>query len=598
MQPQQLASKHVALHRVLALFHPHRKQLLMVLALILLSSIFGLAAPFLLRNIIDQALPAGDLHWLAWLTGALTTLACLATLAGLLQVQITTQVGQSIMHGLRIRVYAHLQLLSLGFFSTARNGEIQSRIANDIGGLQALVTYTAGELSRNLSVVLMTSLAMLALEWRLALFSFLVLPVALWISHRVGRIREAITYEQQERLADMASTVQESLSISGIILARTMGRSGDLTRRFTAKSEQVAALEVRSHTAGQWEWSIIGILLQTLPGLTLLLGGLLISQGSNEITIGTLTAIIALQEQLLWPLIEVLNSTVQIRSTRALFARIFDYLDRAPEVVEKADPVILNQETTSAAVQLRDVRFGYDKTLPPTLDGITFDVPAGSHTAIVGATGSGKTTLGYLLARLYDVDSGAILYEGVDLRELSFHSLSRLLGVVTQDPYLFNDTIAANLRFADPEATDADLAAAAKAAQLHTLISSLPQGYETIVGERGYRFSGGEKQRISLARTLLRGPRVLLLDEATSALDTITEQAIANALETVAKGCTRITIAHRLSAVRQADQIIVLSEGRIVERGRHEELLELKGFYTDLVLPGTKRPPSLPKLLK
>ncbi|HCJ7330846.1 TPA: ABC transporter ATP-binding protein [Citrobacter freundii] len=579
----ELAAKHVSLRRVLGLFKAYRGRLAVILALILLSSVAGIAAPFLLRAIIDVALPSGNLKLLAMLAGGLIALSCVGTAVRVLQVLITSKVGQSIMHDLRVRVYAHLQSLSLGFFTTARTGEVQSRIASDIGGLQALVTHTASELTRNVSLVVMTIIAMLALEWRLALFSFLVLPLAVWISHRVGQLREELTYEQQLRIADMSSAVQESLSISGIILARTMGRTGHLTRRFIHTSEGVAALEVRSHTAGQWQWAVIDLVLQALPALTLLLGGLLMSQGATAVTIGTLVAMIALQEQLLWPLEEVLESGVQMRTTRALFARIFEYLDRPVEILERSDPVILDRKSIRGAVRLHDVRFAYDKSQPPTIDSVSIDIPAGSHTAIVGATGSGKTTLGYLLARLYDVDAGSISYDGVDVRDLSFPSLNDVLGVVTQDPYLFNATIAENLRFAKPDATDEELIEAARVAQVHEMIASLPDGYGTLVGERGYRFSGGEKQRLALARTILRNPRVLLLDEATSALDTATERAMAHALESLARDRTTITIAHRLSTVRHADQIIVLDKGRVVERGNHDELLALGGRYAELV---------------
>ncbi|MET4898305.1 ABC transporter ATP-binding protein [Sphingomonadaceae bacterium jetA1] len=579
----ELAEKHVSLRRIAALFRPYAGRLALVLGLIVFSSIAGVASPFLLRAIIDQALPARDLGLLAILAGGLIAIAVVATVVGVVQVAMTSKIGQWIMHDLRVRVYGHLQSLSLGFFTTARTGEVQSRIASDIGGLQALVTHSASELTRNISMVVVTIAAMLALEWRLALFSFLVLPLAIWISHYVGRLREELTYEQQQRIADMASAVQESLSVSGIILARTMGRTAHLTRKFIRSSENVAALEVRSHTAGQWQWAIIGLVLQALPALTLLLGGLLMNPGAGGVTIGTLVAMIALQEQLLWPLEEVLESGVEMRTTRALFARIFDYLDRPVEIREREDAVTPDPATTRGAVCLRDVGFAYDKDGPRTIDGVSIDIPAGSHTAIVGATGSGKTTLGYLLARLYDVDTGSITYDGVDVRALSFRALSDMLGVVAQDPYLFNATIADNLRFAQPEASDDALIVAARAAQIHEMIVALPEGYDTMVGERGYRFSGGEKQRLALARTILRNPRVLLLDEATSALDPATERAMADALDILGKTRTTITIAHRLSTVRHADQIIVMQRGRVVERGTHAVLMGLGGVYAGLV---------------
>lgn len=578
----KLATKHVSIYRVLALFKPHAKRVSLIFALVAASSAAGAAAPFLLRRIIDEALPNGDLGFLLQLALGLIGVACAAAAMSVMQVMVTSVVGQAIMHDLRVRVYAHLQSLSLGFFTATRTGEIQSRIASDIGSLQALVTHTAADLVRSISTVAMTIIAMLLLEWRLAAFSFLVLPLAIWLSHRIGKIREALTYEQQLRIADMSSAVQESLSVSGIILTRTMGRIHQAIRRFTRTSEGVAALEVRSHTAGQWEWSLIDLVLQALPALTLLFGGWLMSQGAT-VTIGTLVAMIALQEQLLWPLQEMLRSGVEVRTTRALFARIFEYLDKPAEIAERAAPVTLDRGGIRGAVRLDNVSFAYDKSEPPTIADVTLDIPAGRHVAIVGATGSGKTTLGYLLARLYDVDAGAITYDGVDVRDLSFQSLTDMLGVVTQDPYLFHATIAENLRFARPDATDDDLIAAAATAQLHDLVNSLPKGYETLVGERGYRFSGGEKQRLSLARTILRNPRVLLLDEATSALDTATERAMTEALGALAKSRTTITIAHRLSTIQEADEIIVLDRGRVAERGNHIGLLARNGAYARLV---------------
>ena len=581
-----LAANHVSAGRILALFKPYKRQILRVVILLLFGSAVGMASPFLLRAIIDDALPKADIQLLIYLAGGLVGIAALSAGLNTLQIVMSTKIGQAIMHDLRVRLYSHLQSLSLSFFAATRSGEIQSRIASDIGGLQTLVTNTANELARNTSVVVMTAVAMFFLDWRLALFSMIAVPVSILLSDRVGKLRETITHEQQVRLGDMSAAVQESLSISGIILARTMGRGEHLTRRFTRTSEDVARLEVRSHTAGEWQWQMIYLILSILPALTLLLGGFLMNS-SVPVTIGTLVAMIALQEQLLWPLEELLSIGREVRKTRALFTRVFEYLDKPVEIKETADAVTFDKSQMRGAVRVENVSFSYPDSEKPTLSEISIDVPAGSSVAIVGSTGSGKTTLGYLLARLYDVECGSIRYDGIDIRNLSFDTLADMLGVVTQEPYLLYASVAENLRFAKPDATDEELINAAKIAQIHDSLAALPEGYDTIVGDRGYRFSGGEKQRLALARTILRNPPVLLLDEATSALDTKTERAMEAALANLSKDRTTITIAHRLSTIRRADQIVVLQQGRIVERGTHEELERLNGVYAALIKSGS-----------
>ncbi|VVN65413.1 ABC transporter ATP-binding protein [Pseudomonas fluorescens] len=580
-----LAAKHVSASRIIALFTPYKLQIARVICLILVCSAVAMASPFLLREIIDEALPNADMTLLAYLAGGLIGVAALTAWLNTLQIVMSTKIGQSIMHDLRVRLYSHLQSLSLSFFSATRSGEIQSRIASDIGGLQTLVTNMANELARNFSIVVMTTIAMFLLDWRLALFSMVAVPISIILSDRVGKKREAITHEQQVRLGDMSAAVQESLSISGVILARTMGRGAHLTQHFTHTSKDLARLEVRSHTAGEWQWQLILLMLSMFPALTLLLGGLLMNAGVPA-TIGTLVAMIALQEQLLWPLEGLLEIGRELRTTRALFTRVFEYLDKPVEITEKPDAVTLDRLQMQGAVRLENVGFSYPGSQEPTLSDVSIDIPAGSSVAIVGATGSGKTTLGYLLARLYDVNAGEIRYDNVDVRTLSFESVTHLLGVVTQEPYLLYASVADNLRFAKPDATDEELIAAAKIAQIHDSLSALPEGYDTLVGDRGYRFSGGEKQRLALARTILRNPAVLLLDEATSALDTRTERAMEVALAALSKGRTTITIAHRLSTIRHADQIVVLQRGRVVEKGTHTELTNLNGVYAALVKSG------------
>lgn len=579
-----LSSRHTSVGRILGLFKPWRMRLFMVALLIAFGAVIGVVSPFLLREIIDTALPDQDFGLLIWLVLGLLGISALGASISVLQTILSTKIGQAIMHDLRVGLYRHLQSLSLGFFIRTRTGEIQSRIANDIGGLQAVVSNTATDLARNLSVVVTTAIAMLLLDWRLALFSFAVLPPLIWLSNKVGELRERLTHDQQAGHANMSATVQETLSAPGIILSRTLAQGGFLTRRFAQVSSEVARLEVRAHTAGEWQWSLIYLFLSALPALTLLLGGWLIGQGM-VVTIGTLVALIALQEQLMWPLEELLQSGVRLRTTRALFTRIFEYMDTPPELTEPAQPRPFPATGPRGHVRLKGVSYRYQSETA-TLSDINMDIPAGSHVAIVGPTGAGKTTLGYLLARLADPNQGSITIDGIDLRQMSFEQLASVLGVVNQEPFLLNASIAENLRFARPEASDEELLAAAKTAQIHDFIMSLPQAYETTVGERGYRFSGGEKQRLALARTILRNPPVLLLDEATSALDNTTENAMSAALAKMAETRTVISIAHRLSTVRHADRIFVLKAGRLVEQGSHQELAALDGVYAQLLKAG------------
>jgi len=587
-RPADPAVRRANLRRIGRLFTPYRLRLGGVLALIVLSAALGVVPAFLLKRVLE-AIGSNDTRELSFAAGGMIAIAIVTGALGVVQTLLSNQVGQRVMHDLRAAVFRHLQRLSLAFFTRTRTGEVQSRISNDIGGVQNVVTTTATSIASNVTTVAATMVGMLLLSWQLALFAFALIPLFALLTRRVGNERRRIAKTTQETLADISSQVQESLSVSGILLGKTMGRGAELADRFESDSLRLAELEVRQRMAGRWVMASIQTSFAVMPAAVYWVGGLLLASGSHAITIPVLVAFTTLQTRLFFPVGSLLGVGLDVQTSFALFDRIFDYLDQPVDIEEKADAIVVGR---AGDVVFDHVWFRYDEDW--TLQDVSFTVPAGSTTALVGETGSGKTTLGYLVARLYDVTRGSVSIDGVDVRDLTFQALSDLVGVVSQETYLFHESIRENLRFAKPDATDEEIEQAAEAARIHHVIAALPDGYDTVVGERGYRFSGGEKQRIAIARTILRNPPILVLDEATSSLDTETERLVQEALDRLSAGRTTIAIAHRLSTVRDAEQIVVLDHGRVVESGRHEDLLAAGGRYSALVARDAALDPAVP----
>ncbi|GGN68889.1 multidrug ABC transporter ATP-binding protein [Actinoplanes lobatus] len=575
---ERAQARAVSLRRIGALFTGHRRHLAVVVAVIVLSSVISMGSPFLLREVIDVALPQSDLRLLSLLVAGMVGIAAATSALGVVQTWISTTVGQRVMHRLRTDVFAHLQRQSVGFFTRTRTGEVQSRITNDIGGMQRVVTSTATSVAANLTTVIATLVAMTALSWQLTLASLVALPPAIYWTRRVARMRQRITAQRQRELADLNVIIDEGLSISGVQLAKTMGAGGALIERFTGSSARLIDLELRSELAGRWRMATMNVVFAVIPAAIYLAAGLPFAAGA--MSIGTLVAFTGLQTGLFRPLMSLLDVGVTLTASLALFQRIFEYLDLPVGIREPAEPVRL--PTVRGHLRFEDVTFAYDGGATAALAGVSLDVPAGTSLALVGETGSGKSTIAALIARLHDPTSGRVTIDGADVRDLALDDLAAIVGVVSQETYLLHTTIRENLRYAKPGATDAEIERAARAAQIHDLIAALPDGYDTMVGSRGHRFSGGEKQRIAIARTLLRDPRILVLDEATSALDNETERAVQRAFDELSHGRTTVTIAHRLSTIRDADQIAVIDHGRILESGTHDTLLEAEGHYWTL----------------
>lgn len=577
---EQLRESPVRMSRVLELFRPYRSSLLIVTVIVVATSIAGLANPFLIRETIDVALPQEDVRLLVMLVLAMIAVAFVTAALGVVQTWIASKVGEQVMHVLRTKVFSHLQRQSMSFFTSTRSGEVTSRLTNDIGGMQAVVTTTATSIATNVTTVIATAIAMVALSWQLSLFTLIVLPPAIWLTRRVAQLRREMTLQQQRRMADLTSQIDEGLSVSGALLTKTMGAEKRSAERFSATSSELVDLALRSELAGRWRMATMSVIFAAIPALIYLVAGLPITGGS--ISIGTLIAFATLQGTIFRPMMGLLNVTAQWIASMALFSRIFGYLDAETDVPEPQDPIPVDPAAVAGEVRISGVSYRYPGSDEEALSDIDLVVPAGGSLALVGATGSGKSTLASMVARLRDPSQGAVTIDGYDLRDLSAATVASLVGVVTQETYLVHGSIADNLRIAAPEASDAELMEALAVAQIDDLVNELPAGLETIVGARGQRFSGGEQQRLAIARVVLRNPRILVLDEATSALDNTTERRLQAALDALSRGRTTITIAHRLSTIAQADQIAVLDHGRVVESGSDAELRDRAGAYARL----------------
>ena len=601
-------SERQTLRKIAGFFRPYRGRLGFIAALILLSVSIGVVNPILLKLAIDNLAPGGpqDLQLLFLQCGLMIILPIFTAVIGVWQSYLSNVVGQRVMNDLRLALYRHLQWMPLRFFTETRTGEIQSRIANDVGGVQTVVTDTASSLLSNFATVATTIIAMWILDWRLTVLSLGLLPVFAYITYRVGKVRREVSTETQRSMAEMSAITEESLSVSGILLSKTFGQQEASIERFRAESQRLGELQIRGQMIGRWFFALIGTFFSIMPAFVYLLAGILIINGDLGVSIGTIVAFTTLQSRLFFPLGQLLNVQVEIQGALALFDRIFEYLELPHEITDAPDAVALTHETVRGEVRFDGVSFRYpvaegqlevigemveaeaegravpSKVLPFALTDISFTAQPGQLVALVGPSGAGKTTSTYLIPRLYDVDDGSVSIDGHDVREVTLASLGSVIGFVTQETYLFHDTVLANLRYAKPDATMAQVEAAARAAAIHERIGELPDGYETVVGERGYKLSGGEKQRVAIARVLLRDPRILILDEATSALDTVSERLIQAALAGLMEGRTTIAIAHRLSTILRADQILVMQRGRIVERGTHAELIRQEGLYAKL----------------
>jgi ATP-binding cassette subfamily B protein len=569
---------------VVPLFRPYRAQVTAVVGLIVLTSTIGIINPLLIQVVFNKALfvPGGpNIRLLVTLVAIMAVIPIINGAIGILQTYETTRVGQQVMRDLRDRLYAHLQTLSLAFFTGTRTGEIQSRLANDVGGVQTVVTTTASSILANVVTFTSTVVAMIILSWQLTIVALITVPAFFWLTKTVGERRRQVTRSTQESLAAMSALSEETLSVSGVLLAKAFGSQARDTTRYHQENQRLADLEVRQQMIGQGFYAIVQSFLSITPAAVYLVAGLLLAHGA-AVSAGTVVAFTTLQTRLYFPIGQLLQVSVELRSSLALFDRIFEYLDVVPDIVDAPDAADLPVTSSGGRVELGDVYFRYSGAAEDALRGVSLRADPGHLVALVGPSGAGKTTISYLIPRLYDVTGGSVQIDGIDVRHVRQASLAATIGFVTQESYLFHDTILANIRYGRPGASMAEVEQAARAAYIHDRITQFPDGYDTIVGERGYRLSGGEKQRLAIARVLLHDPRILILDEATSALDTASEREVQKALDTLMGSRTTIAIAHRLSTIVNADVINVIDAGQVVESGTHRFLLRQNGVYASL----------------
>jgi ATP-binding cassette subfamily B protein len=599
--------------RVIATFRPYRGKVALVGLAIVVTSGLGVVNPLLIKAVFDNALfgnppgtcggvPCPDLDLLYRYVGLMIAIPIVTGIIGIGQTYLANLVGLRVMQDLRSRLYSHLQSMPLRFFTTTRTGEIQSRLANDVGGVQSVVTDTTSNILSSVVVIASTLIAMTILSWQLTALSLALMPFFLWLTVKVGRARREVATSTARTLADLTAVTEETLSVSGILLSKAFGRQRYEVDRFQDENQRLTGLQIRQTMIGRSFFAVVGTFFSITPALVYLVAGWVLSDGGGSLTAGDIVAFTTLQSRLFFPIGSMLQVSTEVHSSLALFDRIFEYLDMPQEIRDAPDAVHVEPAEVRGSVAFRDVWFRYDTppeesetpVSPPdlaaqdvvprewTLENVSMEIRPGQLAALVGPSGAGKTTITYLVPRLYDVQEGAIEIDGLDVRKMALESIGDAIGVVTQETYLFHTTIRRNLLYGKPDASQEELEAAARAANIHDRIAELPEGYDTVVGERGYKLSGGEKQRLAIARVLLKDPRILILDEATSSLDTTSERLVQAALEPLMKGRTTIAIAHRLSTILSADVIFVVDRGRIVERGTHAELLERGGLYARL----------------